>query len=560
MGDVAIQGDRIAAVGPLGAEVRAKRIIDARGLVVAPGFIDMHSHSDMTLFEDGIARSKVSQGVTTEILGEDSSGGPSKGERKPRSVEIAGVTRTWTTLGGYFDLLQSKGIAVNVASYAGLGTLLECVQGDSLDRPDGRRLSAMQELLDEAMRDGALGLSTMLAGPRELAVETDDLVALCAVVKRHGGLFSSHIRNEGTEVLTAVKEAIAIARLADIPVDIIHLKIAEQSLWGRMREIVALIDAARREGVNVQANVYPYTRGNNDLVTIIPPWAHEGGKAQLIARLKDRSLRDRLKREIQTGLPGWYNHYTAVGGDWGRMLVSARLSPANQRFEGQTMQTIIAAKSTGLNPAPDALDILFDFLIEENGSIGTIYAHHTEDDMNLALIQPWCSIGSDGSALAIEGTLRRGHPHPRSFGTFPRVLGEYVRNRQLLRLEDAVCKMTSKNAAKAGLFDRGLIRPGLFADITILDEKSVIDRSTYLEPFQYSDGVVYVLVNGQVVFDHGRHTDTRRATDAGAAIAVAQGVLQRKCPTSNPARNDRAMAASTNTDHASTTAAGRMTS
>jgi N-acyl-D-amino-acid deacylase len=217
LGDVAVQGGRIAAVGPLGAEVHAKRVIDARGLVVAPGFIDMHSHSDMTLFEDGSARSKVSQGVTTEILGEDSSGGPSKGERKPGSVEIAGVTRTWTTMGGYFDLLQSQGIAVNIASYVGLGTLLECVQGDSLDRPDGPRLSAMQQLLDEAMRDGALGLSTMLAGPRELAVGTDDLVALCGVVKRHGGLYSSHIRNEGTEVLAAVKEAIAIGRRADIP-------------------------------------------------------------------------------------------------------------------------------------------------------------------------------------------------------------------------------------------------------------------------------------------------------------------------------------------------------
>lgn len=509
IGDVAIQGDRIAAVGPLGADVRAKRVMDAQGLVVAPGFIDMHSHSDMTLFEDGTARSKVSQGVTTEILGEDSSGGPSKGERKPRSVEIAGVTRTWTTLGGYFDELERRGIAVNVASYVGLGTLLECVQGDSLDRPDGPRLSAMKRLLDEAMRDGALGLSTMLAGPRELAVQTDDLVALCEVVKQHGGLYSSHIRNEGTEVLAAVKEAIAIGRRADVPVDIIHIKIAEQSLWGRMREIVALIDEARREGVNVQANVYPYTRGNNDLVTIIPPWAHEGGKAQLIARLKDRSLRDRLKHDIQSGLPGWYNHYTAVGGDWGRMLVSARLSPANQKFQGQSMQTIIAAKSAGQTPAPDPLDILFDFLIEENGSISTIYAHHTEEDMNLALKQPWCSIGSDGLALAIEGSLRRGHPHPRSFGTFPRVLGEYVRNRKLLRLEDAVSKMTSKNAAKAGLFDRGLIRPGLYADITIFDEKVVIDRSTYLDPFRYSEGIVEVLVNGQVVFDRGRHTDAR---------------------------------------------------
>ena len=214
----------------------------------------------------------------------------------------------------------------------------------------------------------------------------------------------------------------------------------------------------------------------------------------------------RLKREIRTGLPGWYNHYTAVGGDWGRMLISARLSTANRAFQGQTMDRIIAAKTAGKTPAPDPLDVLFDFLIEENGSIGTIYAHHTEEDMNLVLSQPWCSIGSDGSALAIEGPLRAGHPHPRSFGTFARVLGEYVRNRRLLRLEDAVRKMTSLNAAKAGIVDRGLVRPGLLADVTIFNPVTVIDHATYLEPFQYSTGIRFVMVNGQIVLDDGRHT------------------------------------------------------
>jgi N-acyl-D-amino-acid deacylase len=503
-GDVAIRGDRIAAMGHLGADVLARRVIDARGLVVAPGFIDMHSHSDLLLLQDGDAQSKIRDGVTTEILGEDTSAGPVKGKLTIRGD----VPRTWTTLGGYFDTLESRGISVNVASYVGLGTLLGCVLGDSLGRPDAAQLEAMKPLLDEAMRDGALGLSTMLASPRELAVTTDDIVALAGVVKRHGGLYSSHIRNEGTDVFEAVKEAIAIGRRAGIPVDIIHLKVADQALWRRMGEIVALIDEARREGVNVQANVYPYTRGNNDLVTIIPPWAHEGGTRQLIARLKEPHLRDRLKGDIRAGLPGWYNHYTGVGGDWGRMLISARLSPANRSFQGQTMDRIIAAKSAGKSPAPDPLDVLFDFLIEEDGSIGTIYAHHTEEDMNLALIQPWCSIGSDGSALNIEGPLRSGHPHPRSFGTFARVLGEYVRHRRLLRLEDAVRKMTSLNAAKAGLVDRGILRPGLFADLTIFDPTTVIDHATYLEPFQFSTGIRFVMVNGRLVLDDGRHTRT----------------------------------------------------
>jgi N-acyl-D-amino-acid deacylase len=508
-GDVAIRGDRIAAIGRLGEDAPVRKVIDARGLVVAPGFIDIHSHSDATLLEDGDAPSKIRQGVTTEVLGEDSSAGPAKGKRSHGRYQRDGTTLTWTTLGGYFDALEKQGIAPNVASYAGLGTLLECVIGDALGRPDARQLAEMKTLLNEALSEGALGLSSMLAAPRELAITTSDLVDLCSVVKKHGGLFSSHIRNEGTEVLAAVREAIEIGERSGVPVDIIHLKIADQSLWGRMPEIVALFDDARNRGVNVQANVYPYTRGNNDLVSIIPPWAHEGGVNRLIERLRDKTLRARLKTEIRSRIAGWYNHYTAVGGDWSRMLLSARLSAANRRFQGQTMEKVIAARSAGLDPTPDPLDILFDFLIEESGSIGTIFAHHTEEDMNRALVQPWCSIGSDGLALAVAGPLRSGHPHPRSFGTFPRVLGVYARDRGLLRLEDAVRKMTSLNAAKIGLIDRGLLRPGQFADVTIFDPATVIDRSTYLEPFQYSQGIVTVLVNGLTVLEKSAPSGAR---------------------------------------------------
>jgi len=287
-------------------------------------------------------------------------------------------------------------------------------------------------------------------------------------------------------------------------VDIIHLKIADEKYWGRMKEVVALIEDARGRGVNVQANVYPYTRGNNDLVSIIPPWAHEGGQPQLLTRLKDPEQRARMKKDIQNGLPGWYNHYTAVGGDWTRMLVSA-----NNPYQGLSMDRVIAMKREGKTPPPDAFDILFDLLIEQNGSVGAVYAHHTEADMNLALSQPWCSIGSDGSAFSTEGLLRRGNPHPRSFGTFPRVLGVYARERGLLRLEDAVRKMTSLNAAKIGLRDRGLLQAGRFADITIFDPNRVIDRSTYTDPFHYSDGIEYVIVNGQLVVDKGTHTGAR---------------------------------------------------
>jgi N-acyl-D-aspartate/D-glutamate deacylase len=271
-----------------------------------------------------------------------------------------------------------------------------------------------------------------------------------------------------------------------------------------MDEVVALIDAARRRGVDVQANVYPYTRGNNNLASIVPPWAHEGGTAKMIERLRDTAQRKRLKADIKDGIPGWYNHYTAVGGDWSRMLVSGKGA-----YEGLTMDRVIAGLSKGKDPAPDPLDVLFDLLIAEGGSVPTVYAHHTEEDMNRALKQPWCSVGSDGSAYATEGPLRRGNPHPRNFGTFPRVLGVYVREKKLLTLEDAVRKMTSLNAAKLGLRDRGLVRPGDFADLTLFDPEKVIDRSTYTDPFHYGEGIEYVVVNGQLVLDRGRPTDAR---------------------------------------------------
>ncbi|MBC8112905.1 MAG: D-aminoacylase [Candidatus Saccharimonas sp.] len=496
LGDVAIRGDRIVAVGRIPAGV-ATREIEARGLVVAPGFIDMHSHSDYLLFEDGNAPSKIRQGVTTEVLGEGNSAGPYPNHAGPRPTEAK--SGRFATLKEYFDAVEQAGVAVNVASYVGLDNVWQGVMGTSFDRPTPEQFARMQVLLDEAMRDGALGLSSMLAMPPGSLTTTDEIAELCKVVARHGGIYSTHNRNEGTDVVAAVQEAITIGERSGVPVDVIHLKIADQKLWGRMNELVALIEAARKRGVNVQANVYPYTRGNNNLASIIPPWAHEGGTARMLERLKDLSLRSKLKQDIRDGLPGWYNHYTAVGGDWSRMLVSGKGG-----YEGLTMDRVMATRNP--NKTADPLDVLFDILIDHGGSVPTVYEHHTEADMNLALSQPWCSIGSDGSAFAIEGPLRRGNPHPRNFGTFPRVLGVYVRERGLLRLEDAVRKMTSLNASKIGIADRGLIRPGAFADVTVFDPSRVIDKSTYDKPFQYGEGIEYVVVNGRLVLDKGQPT------------------------------------------------------
>ncbi len=502
-GDVAIRGDKIVAVGRV-PEGKAKRTIDAKGLIVAPGFIDIHSHSDDLLLEDGHAQSKIRQGVTSEVLGEGNSAGPRAGQLKPRAFTARGKEFTWSTLGGYFDAIDKAGVSVNVASYVGLDNIWECVMGKSHARPTAKQFDEMKALLDEAMTDGALGMSSLLMMPPGSLATTDDLVELCKVVKKHGGVFSSHIRSEGLDVFASVKQVIEVGERAGVPVDIIHIKIADEKLWGKMKDVIALIEAARARGVNVQANVYPYTRGNNNLASIIPPWAHEGGTAKMLERLKDAKQRERLKTDIAKGIDGWYNHYTAVGGDWSRMLVSGRGS-----YEGLTMDRVMVAKSKGKTPTPDPLDVLFDILIDEGGSVPTVFAHHDEKDMNLAMQQSWCSIGSDGSAYATEGPLKRGNPHPRNFGTFPRVLGVYVRDRGVLKLEDAIRKMTSLNAAKVGLRDRGTLRAGGFADVTVFDPATVIDKSTYTAPFAYNDGIEFVIVNGQVVLDRGTHTGAR---------------------------------------------------
>jgi N-acyl-D-amino-acid deacylase len=503
-GDLAVKGAKIAAMGKI-APGAGQREIDAKGLVVAPGFVDAHSHSEFTLLQDGDAQSKIRQGVTTEVLGESSSPGPFQGELFfPRGIKVKDKVENWSTLGGYFDAVERGGISTNVASYVGLGNIWRCVMGNSHKRPTPAQMEKMKDLVDEAMRNGAAGLSCCLAQAPDSLASTDDVVELCKVVARHGGIFCTHIRTEGVEVFDAIREAIEIGRRAGVTVEILHVKIADQKCWGRMNEIVKLVDDARRQGINVGANVYPYTRGNNNLVSIIPPWAHEGGMARMLTRLKDPADRSRIKKEIQEGIPGWYNHYTAVGGDWSRMLVSGSGS-----FSGLTMDRILEARRKSKKPAPDPLDDFLDFLAEQGGSVSTVYDHHTEKDMNLAMIQPWCSIGSDGLALATSGPTRQGHAHPRSFGTFPRVLGVYVREKGLLSLEVAVRKMTSQNAAKLGIFDRGLLRPGNWADITLFDPEKIIDRATYAEPFQYSEGVEFVLVNGQMVLDRGKHTGAR---------------------------------------------------
>src|SRR5205823_1727938 len=300
----------------------------------------------------------------------------------PPKAMLKGQATRWTTLGEYFDVIDRAGVSTNVTSFVGLGNVWKSVMGNSHQRPTAAQMERMKSLVEEAMKQGARGLSCALAMPPDSLATTDDLVELCKVAARYGGIFVVHMRNEGPEVFAAVREVIEVGRRAGIRVEILHIKIADQQYWGKMNEIVKLIDDARSGGVDIGANVYPYTRGHNNLSSIIPPWAHEGGTAKMLARLKDPQARVKLKKDIREGIRGWYNHYTAVGGDWSRMLISA-----NNNYKGLTMDRVIAQKSEGKNPPPDPFDILFDLLIENKGGIGTTYAHHTEEVMNLALAQ-----------------------------------------------------------------------------------------------------------------------------------------------------------------------------
>jgi N-acyl-D-aspartate/D-glutamate deacylase len=500
-GDVAVRAGKIAAMGPLSGRT-ADLVIEARGMVVAPGFIDIHDHSDYSLLVDGNGESMIRQGVTSIILGEGGSAAPVGGKQIEKEEQSG-----WKDLAGYFDLLLKRGISPNVGTYVGSSQIWTYVRGPKAGPPTEAELSEMQELVREAMRQGALGVASSLSGPPGSWIDTGTLIAMCRAASEFGGIYSTHMRTEGQGVFEAVAEAIRIGREAGVPVDIIHLKLADRKLWGQMPELVSTIVQARSNGQDVTANVYPYRAGQNDLASIIPPWAHEGGPAALIARLKDPALRPRLEDEIEHGIPGsnWYDHYTATGG-WDGMLLVSLSNPSFKKYEGRRMNEVI--QEIGGKP----LDVLFRLLEENGGSIPTIYFHHDEKDMQYALRQPFVSIGSDGTALNIEGPLSKGNPHPRSYGTFPRVLGSYVREEHVISLEEAIRKMTSANAAKIHIFDRGLLRPGMWADITVFDPARIIDNATYTKPHQYATGVEYVFVNGKLVLANGKHSGARPGT------------------------------------------------
>ncbi|HXH09343.1 MAG TPA: D-aminoacylase [Alphaproteobacteria bacterium] len=495
--DVAICGDHIAQVGP-GEERQARTLIDGTGLIAAPGFIDLHTHSDYTLLVNPLAESKVRQGVTTEVIGNCGTSPAPLGEEgypivRTRMAQQYQLDVTWRSFGGYLAELAEAGVAVNVVPLVGHGTLRSAVMGYAQRPPSTSELERMQGLLADAMDEGAFGLSTGLVYAPGCYADTDEIVALAKVVARAGGLYASHIRGESDTVLEAAREAIAIGERAGVAVQISHLKTAGSTNWHKTPALLELLDQARADGLDVTGDVYPYTAGATSLGALLPPWVHEGGLAQMLPRLREPSVRERIRRDIEHGLDGWWNPAHAAG--WAGIQISRAVH--HRSYQGLRLNEVAALRRQ------DPLDTALDLLLAEEGNAGVVLFMMDEAQVQAILRHDRVMIGSDAGATAPYGKLGQGHPHPRAYGTFPRVLGTYVRELGLISLEEAIHRMTGLAAWRLGLHDRGLIRAGYKADVVLFDAQRIEDRATYDAPHRYPSGIEWVIVNGQIVLRHG---------------------------------------------------------
>jgi dihydroorotase/N-acyl-D-amino-acid deacylase len=501
-GDIAIRGGRIAALGKLDG-APAKRAIDARGMVVAPGFIDMLGQSELTMLVDPHLPSKIYQGITTEITGEGSTIAPItddlvKGDRV--TYEHYGVQPTWRTLREYFARLRKQGMGINLATYVGATQVRRVVIGDDNRAPTAAELERMKALVRDAMHDGAVGVSTSLQYAPAMYAKTEELIALAAEAGKLGGIYASHIRDEGDGVLPALDEAIQIGREGHLPVEIWHLKAAGKANWGRMPEIVARIEQARKAGMDIGADTYAYTASFNTFSAIIPPWAHDGGDRSLRERLKDPVARARIRKEMESTTGDWNNEWQQVTGP-GSIIIGAVQNPKLLPIQGKTIAEI--AKLWGKDP----IDTVFDLLIEDSAFTSVAMFTMAEPDVALALKQSWVSICNDSQGTAPEGLLGKEHPHPRAYGTFPHVLRKYVREDKTLTLEDAIRKFSALSAQKMRLADRGVLKQGMWADIVVFDPETIRDIATFDNPNQLSDGMRFVLVNGVPVIEEGKMTN-----------------------------------------------------
>lgn len=499
--DVGIKGDRIAAIGDLSAR-RAGETIDAAGRVVAPGFIDTQGQSGTTLLADGNGESHIRQGITSEIVGEGSS--PAFWTERTADLETLGrfgIRFDWTTVGGYFDRLEERGTSINVGTLVPATMVRREIVGLD-DRPPGAdELREMEAFVDRAMRAGAFGLSSALIYPPGSYADTGELVALARVAARHKGVYVSHVRGESFRVREAVDEAIRIGREAGLPVVIFHLKVAARQQWGTMGAIGELIMSAIRGGQLVSATQYPYTAGGTGLLAVLPGWAQAGGRPQTIARLKDPAARARMRREIETTIDGWENLVAGAGFDG--IQIASVPPDADQRLLGKRLTEVAAERGE------DPWDTLFRLLVETDGRVGALYHMMSEEDVRTAMRFGFVSVGTDASAVRPEGELGRGRPHPRAYGTFPRVLGRYVREEKVIELREAVRRMTSLAAAQYNIPRRGILREGYYADVVVFDPATVADRATYEDPHRYPVGIDYVIVNGVVTVTPRGHTGAR---------------------------------------------------
>lgn len=502
-GDVAIAGDTIAVVGRV--EGRGASEIDARGMAVAPGFINMLSWATESLIEDGRSQSEIRQGVTLEIFGEGTSMGPLSEAMRRERLEHQGDIRfdiTWTTLGEYLDDLAARGISCNVGSLVGATTVRVHETGYEDRPPTPEELSRMRGLVRDAMREGALGVGSSLIYAPAVYADTDELVALCAAAAEYDGLYTSHVRSEMEGGLAAIGEVIEIARRARIRAEIYHLKQAGRRHWGDLDAEIAMIEAARREGLAVTADMYTYTAGGTGLYATMPPWVQEGGHDAWVARLRDPAIRARVVDEMRRPAQGWENFLHAVDSPDGILLSQLR-SDALKPLTGKTVGEV--ARMRGRSPE----DTIVDLVIEDDSRVGAIYFTISEENVRRQIALPWMSFGSDAASLAPEGVFLRSSPHPRAYGTFARLLGRYVRDEHVVPLAEAIRRLTSLPAEDLRIERRGRLAAGGFADVVVFDPERIQDHATYERPHRYATGVAHVLVNGVAVLRDGEHTDAR---------------------------------------------------
>ncbi len=503
-GDVGIRDGRIAAIGNL-AKASAKQRIDAAGKVVAPGFIDMLGQSELTILVEPRLPSKIYQGITTEITGEGNSAAPLTGHARLESAEALehyGLKADWQSLGEYFARLERQGMGINLASYVGATTVREVVIGTDNRPPTAAELVQMRALVREAMEQGAVGVSTSLEYAPAPYAGIEELIALASEAAPYGGIYATHMRSEGDGMAAALDETFRIAREAHIPAEIWHLKVAGKKNWGHMPDVIKRIEAARAAGLDITADTYAYPAWFNDMSAFVPPWAHDGGNEKMIARLKDPPTRARIVADIRTPSDTWDNEWDEVAGPES-ILIGVVKNPALLSLQGQTIAAI--AKARGKDP----LETLLDILVEDNGFTGCAVFGMQEDDVALALVQPWVSVNNDSAGASPEGILGKEHPHPRAYGTFPRILRKYVREEHRLTLEDAIRKFSALPAQRMRLVDRGVLKRGMWADVVVFDPATIADLSTFSSPNQLASGMQWVLVNGVAVIADGKMTGAK---------------------------------------------------